>query len=388
MNTPVLKILIKLCVMLLLGLLPAYTLLAQQNQKKESSTIRVKMFKSVDGKLLYSKDTVLQGIDPARHLEVLQNLKADTAAWKKLSELHVEADSLYKVTLKDLPMAISIFGAQDTAAGRKQLKAYRLQRATGNKENAILFERVQNVSGDSVLVKELKNIRFKTLHGDSLRQVEVKVLRPKEGAARAFTIVRVGTDSARTLVDLTTPEGVFFKNGTAIVGGNDITARYTTSDKLKIETDESGKTTIYEVDKKGNKKEIDAYYFGKTGEKPTVVLLNRTRVENITKEDKRTLKGAGAKVEKSEKKELKIEDLSYYPNPSNGRFNVSFTLPEEGPAIVRVLNSAGKEVYSEDVSRASRQFEKRLDLTGFGKGIFYLQVEQNGRTLTKRLLVQ
>ncbi|MEJ8757058.1 T9SS type A sorting domain-containing protein [Pontibacter sp. H259] len=385
MNTPILQHLLKAIISLLLSLLTVITVMAQQKTEKKDDTIRVKLFKSVDGKLIYSKDTVINAADHEKQMAAIRNLKFDEKTWKKLEASKTVLDSVKHMQLFRSPMAVKVL--QDTALMHhlKDAKVYKLERTLHGDNTAVIFEKLKGATGDSFMLKAMKGDRF-ILGTDSLLGKHFKELRI-DAAGKGFHMLHAGPDSSHVMIRVTGKDGVIIRDGNMLHAG-DVATRYATSDKIRIETDESGKTTVYEVDEKGNKKEIDAYHFGKSGEKATVILLNRTKVEDITKEDKKALKEAGVKVEKSTKKELKIDNLSYYPNPSNGRFNVSFTLPDKGEATLKVLDSTGKEVYQEMISKPASLFEKQIDVSGFGKGIFYLQVAQNGKTLTKRLLVQ
>ncbi|MBC5772946.1 T9SS type A sorting domain-containing protein [Pontibacter sp. KCTC 32443] len=385
MNTPILQHLLKLIISLILSLLPILTLMAQQKTEKKDNTVRVKMFKSVDGKFVYSKDTVINAADHEAQIAALKNLKFDEKTWTKLEASKIVIDSIKGLHMFRTPMAFKVL--QDTAMMHrlKDAKVYKFERKLDGEKGAILFETLKGAKGDSFMLKAMKGDKF-ILHADSLLGTRFKTMNI-DADGKAIHILQAGSDSSHVIVRVMGKDGMIIRNGDMVHAG-DFSTRYATSDKIKIETDESGKTTVYEIDEKGSKKEIDAYHFGRSGQKSTVILLNRTKVEDITKEDKKALKEAGIKVEKSAKKELKIENLSYYPNPSSGRFNVSFTLPDKEPATLRVLNSVGKQVYQEQITKPATLFEKQIDISSYGKGIYYLQVEQGGRTLTKRLLVQ
>ncbi|NEM99207.1 T9SS type A sorting domain-containing protein [Pontibacter burrus] len=389
MNLSILQHLLKLAINLLLALLPVYSLLAQDAKKQDKpEKMRVKVLKYENGDLVYSSDTLINAEDHEKHMKALRKL--DSIDWKKLDGFKVRVDSLYpSKKLRELETIGYRIAADTTLMGKVKEVRMLHGKAMSEKERKMLFERIETIKGDSFIVRALNGAKVMTLRGDSLnKNVRELIVNGKPG--RAFSIISSGdgSDSAHTIVRIAGPEGVRVHGKHAIGYSGDVKARYSTSDKIKIETDETGKTTVYEIDGKGNKKEIDAYHFGRSGEKSTVILLDKTRIERITEDDKKTLKEAGVKVEKSEKKELKIDNLSYYPNPSSGRVNLSFSLPEKGQATIKVLNSAGKQVYQEKLDKNTRQYDKQLDLTGKGTGIFYLQVEQNGRTLTKRLLIK
>jgi len=385
MSTPILQNLLKLIISLILSLLPILTLTAQQKTGKKDDTVKIKMFKSVDGKLIYTKDTVVNAADYEKEMAAIKNIKFDEKTWKKLDASKVSLDSIKAVHVMRSPMLYKTL--QDTAIVRrlKEAKVYKFENGKDGEKRAIFFETLKGAKGDSFMLKAMKGEKF-IVRMDSLMDKKFKTMH-LDSDGQSIHVFQRGADSSHVMIRVSGENGMIIRNGDVVHAG-DFSSRYSTSNKIKIETDESGKTTVYEIDEKGNKKEIDAYHFGKSGEKSTVILLNRTVVEDITKEDKKALKDAGVKVEKSAKKELKVDNLSYYPNPNNGRFNVSFSLPDKGEAIVRVLDSVGKEVYQEKISNPTQLYEKQLDVSNYGKGIFYLQVVQNGRTLTKRLLIQ
>ena len=76
-------------------------------------------------------------------------------------------------------------------------------------------------------------------------------------------------------------------------------------------------------------------------------------------------------------KELAFEDLSVFPNPSNGRFIVTGI---EG-ATIEVFNALGSKMYSQRATASTR-----IILTD--AGIYLMVVSKNGSTTTKKLIVR
>ncbi len=85
---------------------------------------------------------------------------------------------------------------------------------------------------------------------------------------------------------------------------------------------------------------------------------------------------------------LKIEKLDFYPNPNNGKFNLSFTLPEKGNTKITVFDSNGKEVYKEILSDFTGEYNKAIDISAEGKGMYFLNVEQGSKVMNKKLVIK
>ena len=71
-------------------------------------------------------------------------------------------------------------------------------------------------------------------------------------------------------------------------------------------------------------------------------------------------------------------ELSVYPNPSNGSFNVNVTTPSQ----VTVVNLLGKVIYSEQTEVGLNS----INLNAIANGIYILKAESNGNTKTIRLI--
>jgi parallel beta-helix repeat protein len=71
-------------------------------------------------------------------------------------------------------------------------------------------------------------------------------------------------------------------------------------------------------------------------------------------------------------------DLSVYPNPSNGIFNINVTTPSQ----VTILNLLGKVIYAEQLAVGVNS----INLSQFANGIYLLKAESNGNSKTIRLI--
>lgn len=85
--------------------------------------------------------------------------------------------------------------------------------------------------------------------------------------------------------------------------------------------------------------------------------------------------------------DLEIKDISFYPNPSDGRFNLEIETRNEGPLQVRIVSPMGKVVYDKTEKSGLKNYNFGIDISDQEKGIYILKVIQNNKALTKRVVV-
>ena len=74
--------------------------------------------------------------------------------------------------------------------------------------------------------------------------------------------------------------------------------------------------------------------------------------------------------------------LSVFPNPSNGQFNVS--LPEGKAYELEVVDLTGRTVKKQSVKGGNSQ----LDMQGASQGIYLLKVKTNNATAVRKLVIE
>lgn len=89
-----------------------------------------------------------------------------------------------------------------------------------------------------------------------------------------------------------------------------------------------------------------------------------------------------------------IEDLGVgfawevFPNPSQGEFVVRFETQSSISGLLTVEDAAGRIVYQEAITEHSGIFEKKIALENAQSGVYNVSIHANGRSITKRLLIQ
>ena len=88
-----------------------------------------------------------------------------------------------------------------------------------------------------------------------------------------------------------------------------------------------------------------------------------------------------------------VEDFSFsnfnlFPNPSNGRFNVSFDVLNTEKVKLRVFDFSGRLVENVAYKNVSNKFTTELDLEKLNSGLYLLQIENGNQQTTKKLIIK
>lgn len=93
-------------------------------------------------------------------------------------------------------------------------------------------------------------------------------------------------------------------------------------------------------------------------------------------------------LDKKSQNALLLEDISYYPNPSLGKFSLNVQSPNNAPIMVSIRNLVGEQIFQFQEEAPDGELEKVIDLTGQPKGTYLLQIKQNDRVLSKKILIE
>ncbi|WP_442265258.1 reprolysin-like metallopeptidase [Tenacibaculum sp. ZS6-P6] len=88
-----------------------------------------------------------------------------------------------------------------------------------------------------------------------------------------------------------------------------------------------------------------------------------------------------------------VEDFSFnnfnlFPNPSNGKFNVSFDVLNTEEVKLRVFDFSGRLVENVAYKNVSNKFTTELDLEKLNSGLYLLQIENGNQQTTKKLIIK
>lgn len=85
---------------------------------------------------------------------------------------------------------------------------------------------------------------------------------------------------------------------------------------------------------------------------------------------------------------LQIEQLTVFPNPTQGRFNLQFDLPNNGETIIQIYNSAGQQVFNRNLGDFTGSFREQLDISNNARGLYFIMVAQDGKSISRKILLQ
>lgn len=89
-----------------------------------------------------------------------------------------------------------------------------------------------------------------------------------------------------------------------------------------------------------------------------------------------------------EMEKLELNDINFYPNPSDGRFDVELETGSDAPIQIAIIDPNGNEVYNRTGKPTDGKYDFRVDLSHEEKGIYIMKVVQNNKALTKRVIIE
>ena len=79
-------------------------------------------------------------------------------------------------------------------------------------------------------------------------------------------------------------------------------------------------------------------------------------------------------------------ELTVYPNPTEGKLNVQTTTPIYNFNLV-LLNINGNVIYTDEMDAAKDGINKEIDLSGFAKGVYLLQLYNAEESYLKKVIL-
>ncbi|HRD53813.1 MAG TPA: PDZ domain-containing protein [Flavobacteriales bacterium] len=108
----------------------------------------------------------------------------------------------------------------------------------------------------------------------------------------------------------------------------------------------------------------------------------RVQARELSEDEKALLRNKGVAVDK----ELKLDGLQAFPNPSSGFYRLQFDVAERADLNVDVHNAKGERVYQEHIVGFKGRYERTLDLSDQASGSYYLVIAQGGKAATVKLV--
>ena len=88
--------------------------------------------------------------------------------------------------------------------------------------------------------------------------------------------------------------------------------------------------------------------------------------------------------------ELKISEVKVFPNPSDGRFQLTFNYSGPESLKAKVFDITGKLVkdISNDLVKSEHSVTANIDLESPGSGIYFIRIELGKSVVTNKIIVR
>ncbi len=93
------------------------------------------------------------------------------------------------------------------------------------------------------------------------------------------------------------------------------------------------------------------------------------------------------KRDDQEKNKQGIQNLYCYPNPTSGKFKLTFNSTNKNDLTIQVLDGSSKEVYSEKLIDFNGEYSGEIDLKNKSKGNYFLKITQGGKSVSKKIVL-
>ncbi|MCH8319271.1 MAG: T9SS type A sorting domain-containing protein, partial [Bacteroidetes bacterium] len=81
-------------------------------------------------------------------------------------------------------------------------------------------------------------------------------------------------------------------------------------------------------------------------------------------------------------------NLNIHPNPNTGQFTVTFKIIEKQHINLKVFNLKGQVMYEENLSDFAGRYQNKIDMSGYAKGIYNLQLTTKETTINKKIILE
>lgn len=83
-----------------------------------------------------------------------------------------------------------------------------------------------------------------------------------------------------------------------------------------------------------------------------------------------------------------LENFGLYPNPTNGKFHVQFNSNTDVKEVsVKVMSIAGQHIMTKSFSNVGDRFDEEFDMSGYASGVYYVELQADGKKMLRKLLV-
>ena len=78
--------------------------------------------------------------------------------------------------------------------------------------------------------------------------------------------------------------------------------------------------------------------------------------------------------------------LTIYPNPTTSQFTLKMELKESTELFVKLYHFTGQLIYLEEIGNVSGNYTQQIDLSGYSKGVYFVQISTENNILTRKVV--
>lgn len=219
-----------------------------------------------------------------------------------------------------------------------------------------------------------------------------------ENAERAFLGITKDTECkgvvVGSVIKSSTAEEMGLKKGDEIVAVDKSSVESFQAIIDLLKTKKPGESISVEVNRDGKsesfssvlKSKAETNYDNGTWDKEEKLKIIKIRMK-MTEASEADHKLAEEKAElKSKNKELKFKSIEFRPNPTAGKFGVSFETESKKDMSLRLIASNGSTLYEINDSDFDGRFDKDFDITEEASGTYYLIIDQGNSRSVKKIV--
>lgn len=130
-----------------------------------------------------------------------------------------------------------------------------------------------------------------------------------------------------------------------------------------------------ECEKKGDKEDV---------KETKIIIIKKVMISEPSAEDSKMLnKQTGISDEK-----LQVENMKFFPNPNDGKFNLEFQVTSKGDTELNILNMEGKSIYNENLKNFSGQYSNAINISDQPKGVYFVKIKQGKHAQVKKIVLE
>lgn len=173
-----------------------------------------------------------------------------------------------------------------------------------------------------------------------------------------------------------------FRRGEEIPG---ITIKKDEEEEAWVYTKPVEKPKESKIKKTFNKPKGPVYKLNPAEKKVKIVM----RMEELNSRERQMLDlGSPAQGNPQSDDEMNIRSINFYPDGQSHNYNLNCILLEPGAVEVQVMNSRGKQVYSQKSNHFGGEFASKINLAANDTKTFFLTLRQNDRTFSRKVVMQ